>query len=510
MSYENPQRQVISNAPAYQNLQNTISSTVKDVGESVGKLWYQKEKEKAANTRKELQDISAKQIAGMQSFGDATTQAEAKSDIPLNLQGFAEEGKTLIYDNTGKIKPKADAKVLAAAQGIIANVNAFPGKTVELAAWLKADIDKIRKGLSDGTLSSLLDEEDFADLVALTSASTGNPNSIKWRMEKDENWNPIIIGDVIGEDGKAIATGNFGYGKMKNAFEKGGLVQLIPDEGAILEGTKKKANGVFEVKTTVKDGKTISEIDGRVLPEFLDMDNAKTNPDTETTTESTDGKMLIRTGIIEAPVKKFGPGGIAEHPSFTAAIDAEVAGLLTNMRDAYSFNNDVMALKLGGEKDKDKFKLGTPASLKDDKLKEEWKDKFKENFREYTLANIPPTQTVKNKEGEFVKNTVKAEKPRSTGTTTNTPKKSDEIAGRNYDIFTGKEKNQQIVDPLNYKNAYMQAADGRIYKQVYVTTQNMQGRWENVEDDKGYKDLEAFKKDHPSWFKPLAPRKIKK
>jgi hypothetical protein len=409
MSYENPQRQVISNAPAYQNLQNTISSTVKDVSGTLGELWYEKRKEEAAEKKKELNDLFALQTAGMQNLTDASIEAEAKSEIPLNLQVITAEGKSIIFNETSNIKPGTDPKVVANAQKAIGNVNAFPSKTVELAAWFKGDIDKMRKAMQENNLSSLMDDENFADLKALVAASSGNPNAIKYRMERDENWNPIIIGEVLGTDGKPIATGTFEYGKMKNAFNQGGLVATVPDAGKILETTKKRANGVFDVKsTTDKDGKTISETDGSVLPQFLDLTDAKPIPGTETTVEGLDGKTLMQKGVVVAKVKKFGKDGIEEDPNFNAAIKSEAAGMLTNIRDAYSFNNDVMALKLG-----DKAKLPKPNEITDRKA---WEDKFTENFKAYTLENIPPTQPVKNQAGEFVTETIKAEKQRVSGT----------------------------------------------------------------------------------------------
>jgi hypothetical protein len=501
MSYENPQRQVISNAPAFQNLQNTISSTVKDVGETLGKLWYEKQKEKAANKKKELNEMFTKQTSAMQKLTDAAIEAEAKSDIPINLQVMTNEGKSIVFDQTANIKPGTDPKIIANAQKVIGNVNAFPSKTVELAAWFKSDIDKMRKAMQENNLSSLMDDENFADLKALVSASSGNPNAIRYRMEKDENWNPIIIGEVLDEKGNVTETGKFEYGKMKNAFGQGGLVATVPDPASILEGTKKKANSIFEVKTTTgKDGKTISETDGRILPQFLDLANAKPDPNTKTTVESLDGKTLLEKGIVVATVNKK---QIADNPNFNAAVDSEASGMLTNIRDAYSFNNDVMSKTLG-----DAAKLPKPSEITD---RQAWEAKFKENFKAYTLENIPPTQPIKNEAGEFVTETLKAEKPVKPPKGGGKPTMDMKIANRNYRIFTGQNKHEPVVDPLNKKIQYAYSADGKFRKQEYMSgVSGAPGMWVDAPDGPGntYTNIKEFYNEHSDWFqKPALPTK---
>ena len=498
MSYENPQRQVISNAPAYQNLQNTISSTVKDVGETIGKLWYEQEKEKAANKKKELNEIFTKQTAGMQKLTEAATEAESKSDIPINLQVITSEGKKIIYDETANIKPGTDPIVIANAQKAIGNVNAFPSKTVELAAWFKADIDKMRKAMQENNLSSLVEDENFADLKALVSASSGNPNAIRYRMEKDENWNPIIIGEVLDENGNVTESGRFEYGKMKNAFGQGGLVATVPDAGTILEGAKKKANGVFEVKTTTdKDGKTISETDGRVLPQFLDLANAKPDPTTETTVESLDGKTLMKKGIVVATVNKK---QIADNPNFNAAVDSEAAGILTNIRDAYSFNNDVMLKTLG-----EAAKLPKPSEITD---RAAWEAKFKENFKAYTLENIPTTQPIKNEAGEFVTETMKAETKKGGGGN-NKPGKPTEgsISRAQFNTNIASDSTSPIYFPSSTRLPGRLQYDDTTKKWGYYTNQSAGTGTENWMLDPafgtGSSKKELAKKIYPGLFTKL-------
>lgn len=513
MSYENPQRQVISTAPIFQKFQESISSTISDTANVIGKMWLKQQedkKEQAKNKLNESKELWTKAATNAGKFGEASETAESNSSIPLDLSLITKDGKSVILDEGMKLTPGTDAKIVAESQQKMESVNAFPNKVVQTAAWFKADLDKYWDGMQNNNISSLTVEGGASDddIKALATAASRNPNSVFYRMEKDDKWDPILIAEAKDENGNIIATGKYSYNKMKTAFESGGLVKLIPDVNVNLESTKKKASSVFDVKTTTgKDGKVITETDGAINPKFLDIDNAYLSIKSRTVTGS---KTTKEVGIRVAKVNKE---AIATDINFNAATEGIAAGISSNLDDAYSLNNDKLVDILGDDaalpkpKDIASFKYGELTGM------EAWRKKFSDNWKQYTLATLPDEQPIKNEAGEFVTETIQAEKPVKPpkGGGGGKPTMDMKIASRNYRILTGQNKHEPIVDPLNKKIQYTYSADGKFRKQEYMSgVSGAPGMWVDAPDGPGntYTNIKEFYNEHSDWFqKPALPTK---
>lgn len=402
MSYANPQRQVVSNAPAFQNLQQDITSAVSTVASAVIKRADQDRedrKNKELQEFKEYKELFAASTGASQNFTDSTLKVQNESKYRVDLTSDAIAGKALIFGESMKIKPYADPKELALSQEVIGQVNAYPGVVAKGLSLLAGNIETTTTGMKNNRMSSLITDNPTNNNKALIIVSTGNPESGNITVDRSTGWNnPTYVINAIDPITKETVTGRYLHSELVKAEAYGGIMQLVPDPNVGLESTKKRMPGVFKViETTGKNGETTKETDGSVLPQFLDLANAKPDPSNQTTVESLDGKTLLKKGIMVATVNK---DAIAKSLDFIASTDATAEGILTNFNEAYSLNNDIMSKVLG-----DGAKLTKPAGG----ITEEWKNKFKENWKAYVLKNIPDTQPIKNEAGEFVTETVKAE-----------------------------------------------------------------------------------------------------
>jgi len=506
MSYANPQRQVISNAPAFQNLQQNITSAVSTVAGAVIKRAEQEredQKNKELREFKEYKELFAASTGATQNFGEAALKTQNESKLRVDLTSDTLAGKKEIFNASMQIKPGTASDTLATSQQIVAEINAYPSVVTKGLALLAGTIDTTKTGMTNNRMSSLITDNPTDNNKALIIVSTGNPESGNITVDRSTGWNnPTYVVEAIDPTTKQKVTGRYLHSELVKAEAAGGIMQLVPDVNASLESTKKRATGIFQVVTTTgKKGETIQETDGSVLPQFLDLANAKPDPNNQTTVESLDGKTLLKKGIVVAPINKE---AIAKNPDFIASTNAIAEGILTNFSEAYSLNNDVMVKALGKD-----AALTKPA----EGITDEWKDKFKENWKAYTLKNIPDTQPIKNEAGEFVTETLKAEKPVKPpkGGGGGKPTMDMKIASRNYRILTGQNKHEPIVDPLNKKIQYAYSADGKFRKQEYMSgVSGAPGMWVDAADGPGntYTNIKEFYNEHSDWFqKPALPTK---
>jgi hypothetical protein len=510
MSYANPQRQVISNAPAFQNLQQSITSAVSAVAGAVIKRADQEredQEKKELREFKEYKELFAASTGASQDFTEATLKLQNESKLRVDLTSDATAGKELIFGETMQIKPGSDPKRIAKSQQVIAEVNAYPTVVTKGLALLTGTIETTKTGMTENRMSSLITQNPTDNNKALILVSTGNPDSGNIRVDRSTGWNnPTYVIEAMDPTTKKIVTGRYLHSDLVKADAFGGIMQLVPDPNVSLESTKKRTPGVFSVvKTTGKKGETIEETDGSVLPQFLDLANAKPDPSTQTTVESLDGKTLLKKGIVVATVNKE---AIAKSPEFIASTDAIADGILTNFNEAYSLNNDIMVKALGKD-----AALTKPA----DGITDEWKNKFRENWKAYTLKNIPDTQPIKNEAGEFVTETIKAEKAKGGGGSggaggsgkTNT--REEQIAA-NLSIANDGTAGD-IVNPLNKNQKFVKDAEGKWVEYVKESPgAGFAAEWtEKRGKSREWKTIDGLKQAHPELFRNLAkpglPRK---
>jgi hypothetical protein len=383
MSYENPQRQVISTAPAFQNLQQNISSAVNTAAAGAIDL-AKRTSDDLKEKQKQLEDLFTKAQADASVWGGSLKTAETNSSIPVDLSLWSAQGKKELLIQKMRITPGSSPEAIADAQQKIENINAIPDKATQLFAWVKGYIDTTRDGLKNKTLSSLSMTNDPA-MKALAAAASNNTNAVKYSTKLDANNNPILV--INGHE--------FKYDDLKRADLQGGLVKLIPDVNSNLESTKKKAPNVFNVITTKnKDGKSVSETDGTVTNTFLTGEPYLKI----TSVTKTGGKVTEESGIRVVKVNKE---AIAMDPTFIASTNAIANGLLADPADAYSANND----KMKEFPDADIKPLKLWSECKTQQEKDNWRIDFISNWKKFTLASIKDEQPIKNEAGNYVTET---------------------------------------------------------------------------------------------------------
>ena len=446
MSYENPQRQVISTAPAFQNLQQNISSAVNTATAGFVDL-AQRTNADLKEKQKKLEDLFTKSQADASVWGGELKTVETNSSIPVDLSLWSAQGKKELLIQKLRIHPGASPEEVADAQQKIEGINAIPDKATQLFAWVKGYIDTTRDGLKNKNLSSLSMTNDPA-MKALGAAASDNPSSVKYSTKLDDNNNPILV--INGHE--------FKYDEVKMADLQGGIVKLIPDVNANLESTKKKAPNVFNVTTTTgKDGKSVSETDGTITNTFLTGE-----PYLKVTSVIKTGDKVTKESGIR--VMKVNKDAIAIDPTFIASTNAIANGLLADPANAYSANNDKM--KDFPDADVKPLKLWSECKTQDEK--DNWQIDFISNWKKFTLASIKDEQPVKDESGNYVTETQtvpKIEKIDKNKNGQNETNIREELWATNNDIAAGTTVGE-IVNPLNTKEKFILGPNNRWIKYV--------------------------------------------
>lgn len=487
MSYANPQIQTFSNEGIFQNLQQTISAATGNLANAFISRAEKAHAELLAE-KKKMDDKSTADQSEASVWGGAMAGAQAKSSIPIDLNVTTLRLKKDLLDWKNKITPTGKPEDIAMAQSKIEAINTLPDKITQLLAWTKTDIDATREGLANKTYATInLTNNDKAR--ALNDASSNNAGKVSYGLEVDEDYNPIMTINGV----------KFHYNEQKQADLQGGFVKLIPDANTNLEAVKKKASTVFEVTTSAdKDGKSVSETNGLVKPEFL-VGEAFTP---EVSTVKTGAQVTKEEGIL---YRKIDKDKVRANLAPTAAAIAD--GILTDPAGAYSLNNDIMAGVIG----KDRV-LDLPSECLTATEKDEWKDRFKANWLDYTMKSIKDEQPLTDASGKYLTGTQLAPKATTATTTTKTKGKTntrEEQRAENIDIANGATTGE-IIHPSDKNRKFVLNDEGRWILYVNETYPGYPGDNWISKTPKG-ETLEGLRKKYSNYFiNPAAkPPKLK-
>lgn len=398
-AYENPEAYIdTQSGQYYRKLQETITKTVADIGETYYAKQATLKKEQAENMKMlKANDMKAQEYAfslytDLSKSGAGDTSVNwARTFDPLITESVSLRTGLM----NGTIRDKQGA-VRRLAQ-IQASVDGVTGSLANLSAAGTAYKTAIEKGI--GAQGGLGNND--IGIISAMDVLTGRIEGSKEPFFKDNDPNQLMW-RIMGKNKEILK--EFNADDLDKISKGQGLIRTIPSQVEAFDSLKVNNTNIFGTTQAKAGDKETVVPTGRVTDAFL--------------VKGTDGKpeqtevVVSKIGNKTTSKLVYKVNTTAIKANLDATLQSQAEGMLTDENSAIEYYNHVITQPFGsnwkGLKD-DCFDAGKP-------LKPEEKKKFIENYKSYFAeTQIAPTQDVLREDSSVVTNTVDTTKKDTSG-----------------------------------------------------------------------------------------------